>query len=48
MLRELATTGSPLLAMTLQNDFDFELDRLFEFGLARLLDGLAAYLPRGG
>jgi AcrR family transcriptional regulator len=43
-LRELAATGSPLLRMALEEDFDFDLDRLFEFGLARLLDGLEPYL----
>ena len=43
-LRELASSGSPLLQMALQNDFDFDLDKLFEFGLARVLDGIEAYL----
>ena len=43
-LRELASTGSPLLRIALQEEFDFDLDRLFEFGLARLLDGLEPYL----
>jgi DNA-binding transcriptional regulator YhcF (GntR family) len=28
------------------NDFDFDLDKLFEFGLARLLDGLEVFLAR--
>ncbi|MET7671136.1 TetR/AcrR family transcriptional regulator C-terminal domain-containing protein [Micromonospora luteifusca] len=47
-LAELAAAGSPLLRMALRNDFDFDLDRLFEFGLNRLLDGLAVHLPDGG
>ncbi|MEU4530008.1 TetR/AcrR family transcriptional regulator C-terminal domain-containing protein [Micromonospora ureilytica] len=46
-LAELAAAGSPLLRMALRNDFDFDLDRLFEFGLARLLDGLAGFLSDG-
>ncbi|NUT37265.1 MAG: GntR family transcriptional regulator [Hamadaea sp.] len=28
----------------IDQDFDFDLDKLFEFGLARMLDGLAAHL----
>ncbi|WP_234359305.1 TetR/AcrR family transcriptional regulator C-terminal domain-containing protein [Plantactinospora sp. BC1] len=47
-LAELAAAGSPLLRMALRNDFDFDLDRLFEFGLARLLDGLARHLSDDG
>jgi AcrR family transcriptional regulator len=47
-LRELVSSGSPLLRMALQTDFDFDLDKLFEFGLARLLDGLQPYLARKG
>jgi AcrR family transcriptional regulator len=43
-LRELASSESLLLRMALQNDFDFDLEKLFEFGLGRLLDGLEAYL----
>lgn len=45
-LQELVSSGSPLLRMARQNDFDFDfdLDKLFEFGLARLLDGLQPYL----
>jgi DNA-binding transcriptional regulator YhcF (GntR family)/AcrR family transcriptional regulator len=43
-LQELVSSGSPLLRMALQNDFDFDLDKLFEFGLARLLDGLQSHL----
>ena len=43
-LQELAPSGSLLVNMALQNDFDFDLDRLFEFGLARLLDGIQANL----
>ncbi|MEU7801420.1 TetR/AcrR family transcriptional regulator C-terminal domain-containing protein [Micromonospora arborensis] len=47
-LAELAAAGSPLLRMAVRNDFDFDLDRLFEFGLNRLLDGLAGHLSDGG
>ncbi|MGC4749066.1 TetR/AcrR family transcriptional regulator C-terminal domain-containing protein [Micromonospora sp. DT201] len=47
-LAELAAAGSPLLRMAMRNDIDFDLDRLFEFGLARLLDGLAGHLSDGG
>ncbi|MFG1870572.1 TetR/AcrR family transcriptional regulator C-terminal domain-containing protein [Micromonospora arborensis] len=47
-LAELAAAGSPLLRMAVRNDFDFDLDRLFEFGLNRLLDGLAGHLSNGG
>ncbi|MEV4754753.1 TetR/AcrR family transcriptional regulator C-terminal domain-containing protein [Micromonospora sp. NPDC049559] len=47
-LAELVATGSPLLRLALTEDFDFDLDRLFEFGLARVLDGLAAWLPYAG
>jgi AcrR family transcriptional regulator len=45
-LQELVSSGSPLLRTALQNDFDFDLDKLFEFGLTRMLDGLQAYLRR--
>jgi AcrR family transcriptional regulator len=34
----------PHLARLADQDFDFDLDGLFEFGLARLLDGLAAFV----
>jgi AcrR family transcriptional regulator len=33
---------SPLREMTEQTDFDLDLDKLFEFGLTRLLDGIVA------
>jgi AcrR family transcriptional regulator len=46
-LRKLASSGSPLLRMALQNEFDFDLEKLFTFGLARLLDGLEAHLRSG-
>ncbi|MEO3810818.1 TetR/AcrR family transcriptional regulator C-terminal domain-containing protein [Sphaerisporangium sp. B11E5] len=39
--REFASLGGAnAVASLLQTDFDFDLDKLFEFGLARLLDGL--------
>ncbi|MFC4149555.1 BTAD domain-containing putative transcriptional regulator [Micromonospora mangrovi] len=43
-LREVASAGSPLLRAALSKEFDFDLDTLFEFGLARMLDGLATRL----
>jgi DNA-binding transcriptional regulator YhcF (GntR family) len=43
-LRELASSGSPLLGLALRNDFDFDLEKLFVFGLTRLLDGLETFL----
>jgi len=43
-LRQLAAAGSPILRMALQEDFDFDLEKLFVFGLGRLLDGLETYL----
>lgn len=42
MLAELLTSGRfPTFARLIGKDYDFSLDRLFEFGLQRLLDGLA-------
>lgn len=39
--------GMPLFErLTALDDFVFDLDRLFEFGLGRLLDGLAVLLTR--
>jgi AcrR family transcriptional regulator len=37
--------GSPLHQMTSQDDFDLDLDQLFEYGLTRLLAGIAAQIP---
>jgi AcrR family transcriptional regulator len=42
VLTELLTGGQfPTFSRLIQLDYDFSLDRLFEFGLQRLLDGLA-------
>lgn len=42
LLVELLTNGQfPTFARLIDLDYDFSLDRLFEFGLQRLLDGLA-------
>jgi AcrR family transcriptional regulator len=42
-LRSIVDAGaSPVFARYVSQEYDFSLDRLFEFGLARLLDGLAA------
>lgn len=39
----IVSTGDfPYLSLIVAGSFDFDLDRLFEFGLARLLDGFAA------
>ena len=35
------------LEFTKNVDFDFDLDKLFEFGLGRMLDGLATFLQHG-
>ncbi|WP_431683260.1 TetR/AcrR family transcriptional regulator C-terminal domain-containing protein [Kitasatospora sp. KL5] len=44
-LRALLATGRhPLLARYLTDGYDFDLDRLFEFGLQRILDGIAALM----
>jgi DNA-binding transcriptional regulator YhcF (GntR family) len=37
----------PMLGLVAQTGFDFDLDRVFEFGLQRLLDGLAARFEPG-
>jgi DNA-binding transcriptional regulator YhcF (GntR family) len=37
----------PMMGRMFGNDFELDLDALFEFGLARLLDGLERYLPDG-
>jgi Tetracyclin repressor-like, C-terminal domain len=37
----------PHLNALSEQEFDFDLDRLFEFGLARLLDGIAVLLKSG-
>ncbi|MFC6081541.1 TetR/AcrR family transcriptional regulator C-terminal domain-containing protein [Sphaerisporangium aureirubrum] len=39
----LGATG-PLMAVLQLDDFDFDLDKLFEFGLTRFLDGLETFL----
>jgi AcrR family transcriptional regulator len=42
------TSGEfPMLSSLAERDFDFDLDRLFEFGLQRLLDGLDAQFGAG-
>lgn len=43
--RAIAATGDfPLLSRLVDSDMELDLDRLFEFGLGRLLDGLERYL----
>jgi tetracycline repressor-like protein len=37
----------PAFARVVQQDIDFNLESLFEFGLQLMLDGMAARLPRG-
>jgi len=47
--RVIAGTGEfPLLNRLVDSDLDFDIDQLFEFGLARLLDGLERYLTVEG
>ena len=46
-LQDLIPSGSLVARMALL-DFDFDLEKLFAFGLARLLDGLAVHLERRG
>jgi tetracycline repressor-like protein len=47
-LRILLNSGRyPAMAALMANDIPFELDRLFEFALQRLLDGLAPVLDAG-
>jgi AcrR family transcriptional regulator len=41
----IAAGGFPLLGQVVASQVDISLDALFEFGLQRLLDGLAAMLP---
>ncbi|AHH96501.1 TetR/AcrR family transcriptional regulator C-terminal domain-containing protein [Kutzneria viridogrisea] len=44
---ELAGSGRfPLFAELTGNEFDYDLTRLFEFGLTRMLDGLATWLDQ--
>jgi DNA-binding transcriptional regulator YhcF (GntR family) len=46
-LTELAATGRyPTFARVLAQGFDLDLDRLFEVGLATLLDGMARFIAR--
>jgi DNA-binding transcriptional regulator YhcF (GntR family) len=44
MVRAIASGRFPTMQYVLRQEFDFDLDKLFEFGLARLLDGVAASL----
>jgi AcrR family transcriptional regulator len=47
-LRAIADPGTfPVFARYVSQEYDFSLDRLFEFGLARLLDGLATLVAAG-
>jgi len=39
---------TPMLARLVEVDFEFDLDKVFEFGLRRILDGLAVLIERGG
>lgn len=49
MLVDLLHTGRfPTFARMIETEYDFSLDRLFEFGLQRLLDGLAVMLADKG
>jgi AcrR family transcriptional regulator len=44
-MRALAETGQfPVFTRYVSQEYDFDLDKLFEFGLGRLLDGLAVFL----
>lgn len=48
-LRAIVETGSfPVFTRYVSQDYDFSLDKVFEFGLGRLLDGLTALLDKGG
>lgn len=38
----------PTLSRVVERDIDFELERFFEFGLERLLDGFAVFIERAG
>lgn len=47
-LRPLAETGQfPVCARYVSQEYDFNLDQLFEFGLGRLLDGLTLLVDAG-
>ncbi|MFC6019327.1 TetR/AcrR family transcriptional regulator C-terminal domain-containing protein [Plantactinospora solaniradicis] len=43
-----ASGTMPMLARLAEIDLDFDLDRVFEFGLRRMLDGLAVLIEGGG
>jgi len=44
-LRSIIATGRfPLFEQLVARRYDFDIDNLFNFGLQRLLDGLAAFL----
>ncbi|MFF5294257.1 TetR/AcrR family transcriptional regulator C-terminal domain-containing protein [Paractinoplanes globisporus] len=45
-LDHLADGGMPHFRELVAQEFDFDLDTFFEFGLARLLDGLVPYIQR--
>ncbi|MEU2096617.1 MULTISPECIES: TetR/AcrR family transcriptional regulator C-terminal domain-containing protein [Streptomyces albovinaceus subgroup] len=49
-LEQIQTGGGypTLFALFGEEEFDLELDTLFAFGLARLLDGVAALIERSG
>jgi hypothetical protein len=48
-LRAIVETGAfPVFARYASEDYDFNLDQLFEFGLGRLLDGLTALSRKDG
>ncbi|HEX4705721.1 MAG TPA: TetR/AcrR family transcriptional regulator C-terminal domain-containing protein, partial [Pseudonocardiaceae bacterium] len=47
MLSILATGDFPMFARLLDNEYDFDLGVLFEFGLQRMLDGLEILVNRG-
>ena len=44
----IATGEFPMFERLASNDYDFDLDKLFEFGLQRLLDGLAVMINDAG
>ena len=48
-MRVLAETGEfPVFTRYVSQEYDFDLDKLFEFGLGRLLDGIAVLLDGDG
>jgi hypothetical protein len=48
-MRALAETGEfPVFTRYVSQEYDFDLDKLFEFGLGRLLDGIAVLLDGDG